>query len=172
MMIATFLAAGLLPALPRTARAVEEDEPKPFECDEEGYIRVVPLYHPYMQVGSLVSAIYNPSNDGPVKSRRFGTNTDQFTSASASGYSYDLIEKETGELIAALSAFLKEQKGFSAMKIGRSQRLFYATALAAIDTLLSAPKTEAFAKERDLLQTIMTSGILLFIVTSMAAAAV
>lgn len=84
----------------------------------------------------------------------------------------DVPEKETGELIAELSSYLKEQKGFSAMKIGRSQRLFYATALAAIDALLSAPKTEAFAKERDLLQTIMTSGILLFIVTSMAAAAV
>lgn len=84
----------------------------------------------------------------------------------------DVPEKETGELIAELSSYLKEQKGFSAMKIGRSQRLFYATALAAIDALLSAPKTEAFTKERDLLQTIMTSGILLFIVTSMAAAAV
>ena len=84
----------------------------------------------------------------------------------------DVPEKETGELIAELSAYLKEQKGFSAVKIGRSQRLFYATALASIDTLLSAPKTEAFPKQRDLLQTIMTSGILLFIVTSMAAAAV
>ena len=81
-------------------------------------------------------------------------------------------EQETGALIAELSAYLKEQKGFSAMRVGRSQRLFYATSLAAIDALLSAPKTESFAKERDLLQTIMMSGILLFIVASMAAAAV
>ena len=84
----------------------------------------------------------------------------------------DAPEKETGELIAELSSYLKEQKGFSAMKIGRSQRLFYATSLAAIDALLSAPKTDSFAMERDLLQTIMMSGILLFIVAAMAAAAV
>ena len=84
----------------------------------------------------------------------------------------DVPEQETGEKIAELSAYLKERKGFSAMRIGRSQRLFYASSLAAIDALLSMPKTEVFAEKRDLLQTIMMSGIMLFIVVAMAAAAV
>lgn len=84
----------------------------------------------------------------------------------------DLGERETAELIAELSAYLREQKGFSAVRIGRSQRLVYATALAAIDSLLSAPlEPKEFAKKRDLLQTLMMSGILLFVVVSMAAAA-
>lgn len=84
----------------------------------------------------------------------------------------DVPETETAELIVELSAYLKEQKGFSAMRIGRSQRLVYATALAAIDALLCAPLTESdFMKKRDLLQTLLMSGILLFVVVSMAAAA-
>ena len=85
----------------------------------------------------------------------------------------DVPETETAELIVELSAYLKEQKGFSAARIGRSQRLFYAASLAAIDALAKAPIGEnAYARKRDLLQTIMMSGILLFVVASMAAAAV
>ncbi|MBR6039576.1 MAG: DUF4003 family protein [Clostridia bacterium] len=84
----------------------------------------------------------------------------------------DVPEKETAALIVELSAYLREQKGFSPMRIGRSQRLVYATALAAIDALLNAPlKKEDFAKKRDLLQTLLMSGILLFVVVSMAASA-
>lgn len=83
----------------------------------------------------------------------------------------DMPEKETAELIAELSAYLREQKGFSPMRIGRSQRLVYATALAAIDALRSAPLSEGdYARKRDLLQTLLMSGILLFVVVSMAAA--
>ncbi len=84
----------------------------------------------------------------------------------------DADETAAGQLIAELSARLKEIKGFSAMRIGRSQRLVYATALAAIDTLHAASSEPAvFARKRDLLQTLMMSGILLFVVVSMAAAA-
>ena len=84
----------------------------------------------------------------------------------------DVPEKETAALIVELSAYLKEQRGFSPMRIGRSQRLVYATALAAIDALLNAPLDPAvFARKRDLLQTLMMSGILLFVVVSMAASA-
>jgi hypothetical protein len=84
----------------------------------------------------------------------------------------DVPEKETAALIVELSAFLREQKGYSPIRIGRSQRLVYATALAAIDALLCAPLELAeFAKKRDLLQTLMMSGILLFVVVSMAASA-
>lgn len=84
----------------------------------------------------------------------------------------DVPEKETAALIVELSAYLREQKGYSPMRIGRSQRLVYATALAAIDALLCAPLEPAdFAKKRDLLQTLMMSGILLFVVVSMAASA-
>ncbi len=87
--------------------------------------------------------------------------------------SLDVPEKETAALIAELSAYLKEQKGFSAVRVGRSQRLFYATALTAIDALHTAPlKPEEFAKKRDLLQTVMLSGILLFIAASMAASGI
>ena len=87
--------------------------------------------------------------------------------------SLDVPEQETGALIAEISAYLKEQKGFSAMRVGRSQRLFYATALAAIDALSAAQLDPAeAAKKRDLLQSIMVSGILLFVVAAMAAAAV
>ena len=66
--------------------------------------------------------------------------------------SLDVPETETAGLITELSAYLKEKKGFSAVRIGRSQRLFYA------------------AKKRDLLQTLLLTCILLFIVASMAAA--
>ena len=84
----------------------------------------------------------------------------------------DVPEKETAALIAELSAYLREQKGFSPMRIGRSQRLVYATALAAIDALSNAPLPEGeYAKKRDLLQTLLMSGILLFVVVSMAASA-
>jgi len=84
----------------------------------------------------------------------------------------DVPEKETAALIVDLSAYLREQKGFSPMRIGRSQRLVYSTALAAIDALDSAPLQEGeYAKKRDLLQTLLMSGILLFVVVSMAASA-
>lgn len=84
----------------------------------------------------------------------------------------DVPEKETAALVVELSAYLREQKGFSPMRIGRSQRLVYATALAAIDALSRAPLTERdYAKKRDLLQTLLMSGILLFVVVSMAASA-
>ena len=84
----------------------------------------------------------------------------------------DVPEQETAALIVELSAYLREQKGFSPMRIGRSQRLVYATALAAIDALSNAPlKSEDYAKKRDLLQTLLMSGILLFVVVSMAASA-
>ncbi len=87
--------------------------------------------------------------------------------------SLDVPEAETTARIVALSAYLKEQKGFSAVRIGRSQRLFYATALAAIDALHAAPLSpEAFAKKRDLLQTVMLSGILLFVAASMSASGI
>ena len=83
---------------------------------------------------------------------------------------FDVPEKETGALIAEICTYLRTQKGFSTARVGRSQRLVYSAALAAIDTHLNAPKTEKFAEKRDLLQTILMSGILLFIVVSMAAA--
>ena len=79
-------------------------------------------------------------------------------------------ETETAQKIASVSAYLKEQRGFSAARVGRSQRLFYASALTAIDMLFSAPLSEqAYAEMRDLLQTLMLSGILLFIVAAMSA---
>lgn len=85
--------------------------------------------------------------------------------------SLDVPTEETAQKIAELSAYLKEQRSFSAMRIGRSQRLLYATALACIDALHAAPlDANAFAKKRDLLQTLLLSSILLFIVASMAAA--
>ncbi len=85
--------------------------------------------------------------------------------------SLEVPTKETAELIAELSAYLREKKGFSPMRIGRSQRLFYAAALAAIDALHASPlDADAFAKKRDLLQTLLLTCILLFIVASMAAA--
>lgn len=85
--------------------------------------------------------------------------------------SLDVPETETAGLITELSAYLKEKKGFSAVRIGRSQRLFYATALAAIDALQTAPLApNDAAKKRDLLQTLLLTCILLFIVASMAAA--
>ena len=85
--------------------------------------------------------------------------------------SLDVPETETAERIAALSAYLKEKKGFSAVRIGRSQRLFYATSLAAIDALHTAAlEPNDAAKKRDLLQTLLLTCILLFIVASMAAA--
>ena len=84
----------------------------------------------------------------------------------------DVPETETAARIVELSAYLREQKGFSPMRIGRSQRLVYAAALAAIDALRAAPlKEEDYAKKRDLLQTLLMSGILLFVVVSMAASA-
>ena len=84
----------------------------------------------------------------------------------------DVEETETAAHITELSAYLKEQKGFSAVRIGRSQRLVYATALAAIEALSEAKLEPAEAAEkRDLLQTLLMSGILLFVVVSMAAAA-
>ena len=87
--------------------------------------------------------------------------------------SLDVDEKETAETIAEISAMLREARGFSTMRVGRSQRLFYATSLACIDALHAAPLSpNEAAKKRDLLQTIMMSGILLFVVASMAAAAV
>ena len=85
----------------------------------------------------------------------------------------DVPETETAELIAEIAVCLKEQKGFSTMRVGRCQRLFYATALAAIDALHAAPLEEKdLAKKRDLLQTVMLSGILLFVAASMAASGV
>ena len=82
----------------------------------------------------------------------------------------DAPETETAEKIASADAFLKEQKGFSAARVGRSQRLFYATALTAIDTLFSTPlSAQTHAKMRDLLQTLLLTGILLFIVAGMSA---
>ena len=87
--------------------------------------------------------------------------------------SLDVPTEETGARIHELSAYLREQKGFSAVRVGRSQRLFYATALAAIDALHAAPLSpEAFAKKRDLLQTVMLSGILLFVAASMSASGI
>ncbi len=84
----------------------------------------------------------------------------------------DRNETETAALIADIAAYLREQKGFSAARLGRSQRLVYATALAAIDSLSNAPLSPAeFAKKRDLLQTLLMSGVLLFVVSSMAATA-
>ena len=80
-------------------------------------------------------------------------------------------EAETAQRIASVDAYLKAQKGFSTARVGRSQRLFYATALTAIDALFAAPLPEGErAKLRDLLQTLMLSGILLFIVAAMSAA--
>lgn len=80
-------------------------------------------------------------------------------------------ECETAQKIAEVNAQMKAQKGFSAARVGRSQRLFYATALVAIDTLFSTPMGSGErAKMRDLLQTLMLSGILLFIVVAMSAA--
>ncbi len=87
--------------------------------------------------------------------------------------SLDVPETETAELIAELEAKLKEEKGFSTIRVGRSQRLVYSTALAAIDAVHSADlEPAAFAKKRDLLQSILMSGILLFVVVSMAGAAI
>ena len=87
--------------------------------------------------------------------------------------SLDVPVEETGARIHELSAHLRERKGFSAVRVGRSQRLFYATALAAIDALHTVPLTkEDFAKKRDLLQTVMLSGILLFVAASMAASGI
>ena len=77
------------------------------------------------------------------------------------------------DFVHELSAFLKTRKGFSAVRVGRSQRLFYATALVAIDALLGMPADAPdAAKKRDLLQTLMLSGILLFIAASMAASGI
>ncbi len=85
----------------------------------------------------------------------------------------DVNETETAETIAEIAAYLREQKGFSAVKVGRSQRLVYAAAIAAIGALADASISEAdHAKKRDLLQTLLMSGILLFVVVSMAGAAV
>ena len=85
--------------------------------------------------------------------------------------SLDVPEEETAKTIRELSLYLKEEKGFSMMRVGRSQRLFYATSIAAIDAMHAAPlDPNALAKKRDLLQTIMVTGILLFVVASMAAA--
>ena len=86
--------------------------------------------------------------------------------------SLDVPEEETAKTIRELSLCLKEEKGFSMMRVGRSQRLFYATSIAAIDAMLAAPlDPNTLAKKRDLLQTIMLTGILLFVVSSMAATA-
>ncbi len=85
----------------------------------------------------------------------------------------DVNETETAETIAEIAAYLREQKGFSAVKVGRSQRLVYAAAIAAIGALADASISEEdHAKKRDLLQTLLMSGILLFVVVSMAGAAV
>ncbi len=85
----------------------------------------------------------------------------------------DADETETAEEIAEIAAYLREQKGFSAARVGRSQRLVYASAIAAIEALAKAPLSDADrAKKRDLLQTLLMSGILLFVVISMAGAAV
>ena len=82
----------------------------------------------------------------------------------------DVPEEETAQRIAAVNDYLIAQKGFSAARVGRSQRLFYATALTAIDALFAAELPDAErAKLRDLLQTLMLSGILLFIVAAMSA---
>ena len=79
-------------------------------------------------------------------------------------------ETETAQKIASVCDWLKTQKGFSAMRVGRSQRLFYATALTAIDALDAAPMEEGQRRKmRDLLQTLILSGILLFIVAAMSA---
>jgi hypothetical protein len=87
--------------------------------------------------------------------------------------SLDADEKETGELIAEISAYLREERGFSTVRVGRGQRLFYAASIACIDMLQAAPLSpNDFAMKRDLLQTVMMSGILLFVVSSMAAASV
>lgn len=83
----------------------------------------------------------------------------------------DVPEPETAQVIVSVDAYLKSQKGFTAARVGRGQRLFYATALTAIDTLFRTPLPEqSRAKMRDLLQTLLLSGILLFIVVSMSAA--
>ena len=80
-------------------------------------------------------------------------------------------EEETAEKIASVDAYLKTQKGYSAARVGRGQRLFYATALTAIDALASSHDGQArHAEMRDLLQTLMLTGILLFIVVAMSAA--
>ena len=85
--------------------------------------------------------------------------------------SFDASEAEVAQQIAETDAYLKSQKGFSAVRVGRSQRLFYATALTAIDVLFRSELSDAArAKMRDLLQTLLLSGILLFIVVSMSAA--
>lgn len=85
----------------------------------------------------------------------------------------DADEAETGKLIAEIAAYLREERGFSTVRVGRSQRLFYAASIACIDALHAASLSpNEFAKKRDLLQTVMMSGILLFVVASMAAAAV
>ena len=87
--------------------------------------------------------------------------------------SLDVPVEQTAADIHELSAFLKTRKGFSAVRVGRSQRLFYATALVAIDALLGMPADAPdAAKKRDLLQTLMVSGILLFIAASMAASGI
>lgn len=80
-------------------------------------------------------------------------------------------EEETAQTIASVNAYLKSRRGFSIARVGRSQRLFYATALTAIDALFKAPLSDdERAKLRDLLQALMLSGILLFIVAAMSAA--
>ena len=88
-------------------------------------------------------------------------------------YAQEHPVEQTAADIHELSAFLKTRKGFSAVRVGRSQRLFYATALVAIDALLGMPADAPdAAKKRDLLQTLMVSGILLFIAASMAASGI
>ena len=82
------------------------------------------------------------------------------------------IEKggeQTADAILETERYLRRQHGFSAMRIGRGQRLLFAACLVAIDALSKMQDDPAYARLRDTLQCTMLVTTVLSVVQGMAA---
>lgn len=78
----------------------------------------------------------------------------------------------TVSAIVELDAYLKAQKGHSAIILGRDQRLTLAASLVAMDACLAAPDAPKYAVLRDALQCSMLVTITLAVIQNMAATSV
>ena len=101
LLAAGLLPGGLMPAWTPAARAAEEDIPA-LEYDDE--IRIITVGHPYMEVGKQLQNVYYERKDYygsyyDLLPFSDGHYVEPDRDASESGYSIDLIEKETGRLV-------------------------------------------------------------------------
>ncbi len=78
-------------------------------------------------------------------------------------------DEQAAKDVAETEQYLARQRGFSAVKLGRAQRLMCAASLVAIDRLHAAKDDKAYAKRRDTLQCALIVDFTLSVVQGMAA---